>query len=87
MLMDASKQGTGDKIIFALPFYSASISCGCFVGMFAYGHKKYLLAWSCLSIYLHVSAWLPLDGLYWNLILDTFMKICWENIGHFTWRL
>jgi hypothetical protein len=44
MLMDATKQVTGDKRMFALPFYSASISCGCFLGMFAYSHKKYLLA-------------------------------------------
>jgi len=44
MLMVATEQGTGDKRMFALPFYSASISCGCFLCMFAYSHKKYLLA-------------------------------------------
>ena len=49
---------------------------------------------------LYVSDRLPLDRLLWNLMLETFMKICPENrtrisgiihedrhkIGHFTWR-
>ena len=47
----------------------------------------------CLCLY--ISAWFPLGGLLWNLILGTYVKICPENpnlfkIGqncwHYTWR-
>ena len=38
--------------------------------------KKCLLVMSCLSVHLHASAWLLLDGFSWNLILCTFTKIC-----------
>jgi hypothetical protein len=45
---------------------------------------------------LHGTAWLPLDGFWWNLMFETFSKICQEiqvslksneNNGYFTWRL
>jgi len=42
-------------------------------------HKKLLWASSCpLSVGLSAER-LPLDGYPWNLILGTFMDICWEN--------
>jgi len=41
--------------------------------------EKWLLALSCLSVHPHGTTWLPLDGFSWNLILEDFLKICWEN--------
>jgi hypothetical protein len=37
---------------------------------------KYMLALACLSVHPLLSTWLPLDGFSWNLILETFIKIC-----------
>jgi hypothetical protein len=35
--------------------------------------------YQCLSVSLHVSDRLPLDGFPWNFVLKYFKKICWEN--------
>jgi len=31
------------------------------------------------SLCLLVSSWFPLDRFSWNLVLETFMQVCWEN--------
>lgn len=42
-------------------------------------HQKCLIALSCPSVCPHVSVQLPLHAFLWNLILQTFTKICPEN--------
>lgn len=52
------------------------------------------LCCDCEPIWPYISVWLPLVVFLWNLILRTFMKVCWENpnlveldrnIGQFIW--
>ena len=63
-------------------------------------HKNYITQLvalpCCLSVCLYQSACLPMDGFSWNLILEDFLEICWENEfwlksyksnGYFTWYL
>lgn len=64
----------------------------CIKSSFFFGWFAKLLASSCLSFSSRVSTWLLLDGYAWNLILDTFIKICCENpkflkIGQNVWHL
>jgi len=89
--MDATKQGTGDKRMFALPFYSASISCGCFLGMFTYSHKFVSMIMSvhlsaCISM--APTGWIVLKFYTGYLYENILRKSKWlkldKNIGHFT---
>jgi hypothetical protein len=69
--------------------------CTVFICLGAFASSRKVRT-SFLSACLHVPTRLPLDGFPLNLILGTFMKICWEklkiwfmsnqNIGHFTWK-
>ena len=50
-----------------------------FLGCICINLEKCLVASSCISVYLCISACLPLDRFLWKLILETSVKVCGEN--------
>jgi hypothetical protein len=50
------------------------------LALFAYSREKRLLASSCMSVCPRLSDGLALGGYSWCFILDTYIKICRENL-------
>jgi hypothetical protein len=60
--------------LFQMTFIHFKLLLGAFTNS-----KKRLLASSCQSVRTHETTRLPLEGFLWNLILEDFSRICWEN--------
>jgi len=89
MLVEVGNPSTGlDFIITQSLCGMQKHGCVYSVGMSTIKKSTFQLCHVHLSVYSHISAWLPLDVFSWNLMwrkTGTWL-ILDRNIGHFTWR-